>query len=174
LPQNKLKKLGQELFAIEGILDESEKYVNRQRDQLQHLKTLEKSSQKYLEDLRHLQDNIPEHLPQKKNQVNVSEPVKAYINTEDTQSRQPEKIKKVCKGYIKEMDFITIPEYESIPQYMKGRVSYDQLNSAVRCINASLSSKYKILHQPMKTLNNRSRKLHQRFKEQETKDTKGN
>ncbi|XP_033824084.2 spindle and kinetochore-associated protein 1 [Periophthalmus magnuspinnatus] len=171
LPQNKMKKLGQVLFAIEGILEESEKYVSRQKDQLQHLKTLEQSSQKYLEDLRHLQDNIPEHLPKKKNQVN--EPVKVQTNTEDNQSRQPEKVKKVCKGYIKEMEIITIPEYESIPQYMKGRVTYDQLNAAVLCINASVSSKYKILHQPTKTLNNHSRKLHQRFKEQETKDTKG-
>ncbi|KAK7891985.1 hypothetical protein WMY93_023948 [Mugilogobius chulae] len=165
LPQNKMKKLGQELFAIEGILEESEKYVSRQRDQLQHLKKLEQSSQTYLDDLRHLLDNIPEHFE--------IEPVKIHANIENAQPRQPEKVKKVCKGYIKEMEIITIPEYESIPQYMKGRVSYDQLNAAVLCINTSVCSKYKILHQPAKTLNNHSRKLYQRFKEQETKDTKG-
>uniref|UniRef100_A0A8C6UPT5 SKA complex subunit 1 n=1 Tax=Neogobius melanostomus TaxID=47308 RepID=A0A8C6UPT5_9GOBI len=173
LPQHKMKKLGQELFAIEGLLEESEKHVSRQRDQIQHLKILERSSIKYLEDLQHLQANIPEHLPTKKSQVNINEPVKTFTKASDNQSQQPEKAKKTTKGFIKEMEIITTPEYESIPQYMKGRVSYDQLNAAVRCINAAVSSKYKIVHQSVKTLNNHSRKLYQRFKEQETKDTKG-
>lgn len=56
---------------------------------------------------------------------------------------------------------------------MKGRVSYDQLNAAVQGINTAVKEKYKIIHQPVKILNNHSRKLHQRFKVQETKDTKG-
>lgn len=58
-------------------------------------------------------------------------------------------------------------------RYMKGRVSYDQLNAAVQNINTAVTAKYKILHQSVKTLNNHARKLHQRFKDQETKDTKG-
>uniref|UniRef100_A0A3B4A6M9 SKA complex subunit 1 n=1 Tax=Periophthalmus magnuspinnatus TaxID=409849 RepID=A0A3B4A6M9_9GOBI len=161
LPQNKMKKLGQVLFAIEGILEESEKYVSRQKDQLQHLKVCHVHNTYFFCEVLSFHSTPFNH------------PVKVQTNTEDNQSRQPEKVKKVCKGYIKEMEIITIPEYESIPQYMKGRVTYDQLNAAVLCINASVSSKYKILHQPTKTLNNHSRKLHQRFKEQETKDTKG-
>lgn len=56
---------------------------------------------------------------------------------------------------------------------MKGRVTYDQLNAAVQSINATVTAKYKILHQSVKTMNNVSRALHQRFKDQETKDTKG-
>lgn len=56
---------------------------------------------------------------------------------------------------------------------MKGRVTYDQLNAAVQSINTAVTSKYKILHQSVKALNNVSRTLHQRFKDQETKDTKG-
>lgn len=173
VPQNKMKKLGQELFAIEGLLEESEKHVSRQKDQIQHLKTLQQTSKKYLQDLQHLKENIPEHLPKKKIQVNVNEPVKTSTKTDGDQPQQSEKTKKSSKGFIREMEIITIPEYESIPQYMKGRVSYDQLNAAVRCINAAVSSKYKIVHQSVKTLNNHSRKLHQRFKDQETKNTKG-
>lgn len=56
---------------------------------------------------------------------------------------------------------------------MKGRVSYDQLNAAVQSINTAVKAKYKILHQSVRTLNNHARRLHQRFKDQETKDTKG-
>lgn len=58
-------------------------------------------------------------------------------------------------------------------RYMRGRVTYDQINAAVRSINAAAKAKYRILHQPLRSLNNHSRKLHARFKEQETKDTKG-
>lgn len=58
-------------------------------------------------------------------------------------------------------------------RYMKGRVTYDQLNAAVQSINTTVTAKYKILHQSVKTMNNVSRTLHQRFKDQETKDTKG-
>ncbi|MEQ2271840.1 Spindle and kinetochore-associated protein 1, partial [Xenotaenia resolanae] len=58
--------------------------------------------------------------------------------------------------------------------YMKGRVSYEQLNAVVEGINTAVKAKYRILTQPVKALNNHARKLQQRFKDQETKDTKGN
>lgn len=56
---------------------------------------------------------------------------------------------------------------------MRGRVTQDKLNAVVQSLNTAVRAKYKIVHQPVKSLNNHSRKLHQRFKEQETKDTKG-
>lgn len=58
-------------------------------------------------------------------------------------------------------------------RYMKGRVSYEQLNAVVEGINIAVTAKYKILCQSVKALSNHSRKLQQRFKDQETKDTKG-
>ncbi|XP_063065767.1 spindle and kinetochore-associated protein 1-like [Engraulis encrasicolus] len=74
---------------------------------------------------------------------------------------------------IKEMEFITVHEFDAIPAYMKGRVTYDQLNSAVQSFNKAVTEKYKILHQPPRSLNNHSRKLYDRFKENETGETKG-
>lgn len=68
---------------------------------------------------------------------------------------------------------VFLPNHFCCHRYMKGRVTYDQLNAAVQSINTAVIAKYKILHQPMKSLNNVSRTLHQRFKDQETKDTKG-
>ncbi|TKS73693.1 Spindle and kinetochore-associated protein 1 [Collichthys lucidus] len=173
LPQNKMKKLGQELFTLERLLEEFEKCVGRQREQLKNLKEFEASFQKDLEDVNHLKDNIPAHMARKKAPANGSEPVMKQSEAADFQPAQMENVKKTNKSFIREMDFVTMPEFESIPQYMKGRVSYDQLNATVQCINTAVTAKYKILHQSVKTLNNHSRKLHQRFKDQETKDTKG-
>ncbi|RVE55551.1 hypothetical protein OJAV_G00235140 [Oryzias javanicus] len=91
----------------------------------------------------------------------------------DSQPAPVENLKKSSRNVIKEMGFITTPEFEGIPQYMKGRVSYEQLNAAVSSMNAAATAKYKIFHQPVKGLSNHARKLHQRFKDQETKETKG-
>lgn len=169
LPQNKIKKLGQELFVLERLLEDFEKCVGQQKEQLKHLKELDRLFQKDLEDAQHLQDNIPAHMPRRKGPAN--EPVINQNEAADAQSVPLDNVKKTKT--IREMEFITMPEFESIPQYMRGRVSYDQLNAAVQSINTTVTAKYKILHQSVKTLNNHARKLHQRFKDQETKDTKG-
>ncbi|XP_040894482.1 spindle and kinetochore-associated protein 1 [Toxotes jaculatrix] len=173
LPQNKIKKLGQELFALERLLEEFEKCVGQQKEQLKDLKELEELFQKDVEDVHHMKDNIPAHMPRKKGSANGNDPVMNKNEASDVQLVHPENVKKTNKSYIREMESVTMPEFESIPQYMKGRVSYDQLNAAVQSINTAVTAKYKILHQSLKTLNNHSRKLHQRFKDQETKDTKG-
>ncbi|XP_042352541.1 spindle and kinetochore-associated protein 1 [Plectropomus leopardus] len=170
-PQNKIKKLGQELFALERLLEEFEKCADRQKEQLKHLKELEESFQKDLEDVQHMKDNIPAHMARKKGPAN--EPAMNQSEAADVKLAQQENVKKTKKSFIREMESITLPEFDSIPQYMRGRVSYHQLNAAVQSINTAVIAKYKILHQAVKTLNNHARKLHQRFKEQETADTKG-
>ncbi|XP_072241383.1 SKA complex subunit 1 [Leuresthes tenuis] len=173
LPQPKIKKLGQEFFSLEKLLEELERCVDQQKKQLDHLKALEEYFQKALEDVQHIKDNIPPHIPRKKDLDRGKETVRNLNEATDGRPVQADNIKQMSKTIIKEMEFITMPEFESIPQYMKGRVSYDQLNAAVDSINIAVTAKYKILHQSVKTLNNHARKLHQRFKDQQTKETKG-
>ncbi|XP_041853050.1 spindle and kinetochore-associated protein 1 isoform X2 [Melanotaenia boesemani] len=170
LPQHKIKKLGQELFTLERLLEEFEKCVDQQKQQLKHLKETEESFQKTLEDVMHIKDNSPIYIPRKNGPVSGSE---AGRNQHEAVDHQADGVKKTSRNFVKEMEFITTPEFESIPQYMKGRVSYEQLNAAVQSFNAAVTAKYKILRQPGKTLNNHSRKLQQRFKDQETKETRG-
>nr|XP_040019653.1 spindle and kinetochore-associated protein 1 [Gasterosteus aculeatus aculeatus]XP_040019654.1 spindle and kinetochore-associated protein 1 [Gasterosteus aculeatus aculeatus]XP_040019655.1 spindle and kinetochore-associated protein 1 [Gasterosteus aculeatus aculeatus] len=169
LPQR--KKLGQEFVALEKLLEEFEKCVGRQRERLKQLKELEESFQKNLQDVQHIQENVPVHMPKKKCPANGGEPVVTQNN--DVQPVLSENAKKTTKSFVREMEVITMQEFESIPQYMKGRVPYDQLNAAVQSLNAAVSAKYKILHQSAKSLNNQTRKQRQRFKDQETKETKG-
>ncbi|XP_069574716.1 SKA complex subunit 1 [Brachyistius frenatus] len=173
LPQNRMKKLGQELFAIDRLLDEFEKCLGQRREHLKHLKELVELFQEDLEGVQHMKDNIPAHIPRKKGPGSGKEAAASRSDAADVQRAQTENARKSSRSFIREMEVITVPEFENIPQYMKGRVSYDQLNAAVSCINAAVTAKYKVLHQPARTLNNHARKLHQRFKEQETKDTKG-
>ncbi|KAK5902805.1 hypothetical protein CesoFtcFv8_008025 [Champsocephalus esox] len=172
LPRNKIKKLGQELSVVGGLLEQFEKCVGQQREELRHLKELEESFKENVGGVQHMKDNVPAHMPKKRGPANGGEAaLKQDEAVQPAQQQQP--VRKSNKSCIRSMDVITLPEFESIPQYMRGRVSYDQMNAAVQSINTAVTAKYKILHQSMKTLNNHTRKLHQRFKEQETKDTKG-
>ncbi|KAG7273205.1 hypothetical protein CRUP_018009 [Coryphaenoides rupestris] len=166
LSQSNIKKLFQEVRAIEDLLDEFEACVERQKEQLKCLKEFEKSFQQDFESLQHLKDNVPKHMPKRENEPDPNQSMPA-----ETQPSQQGTDKK--KVHVKQMEFVTMLEFENIPQYMKGRVVYEQMNAAVQRINEAVSGKYKIVRQPAKSLSNNARKLHQRFKDEETKDTKG-
>uniref|UniRef100_A0A3Q3GQA6 SKA complex subunit 1 n=1 Tax=Kryptolebias marmoratus TaxID=37003 RepID=A0A3Q3GQA6_KRYMA len=172
LPLQKTKKLGQELFVLGRLLEEFERCVELQKQQLKHLKDVEKIFQMNLKSIQQMKDNIPPHIPRKKGPASGIKAVMNHNQAADVQTDQAENVK-TSRNFVKEMEYVTMPQFESIPQYMKGRVTYDQLNVAVDSLNTAVTAKYKILSQSMKTLNNHSRKLQQRFKNQETKDTKG-
>uniref|UniRef100_A0A2I3M9L4 SKA complex subunit 1 n=1 Tax=Papio anubis TaxID=9555 RepID=A0A2I3M9L4_PAPAN len=57
--------------------------------------------------------------------------------------------------------------------YMKSRLTYGQINDVIKEMNKAVISKYKILHQPKKSMNSVARNLYHRFIDEETKDTKG-
>lgn len=61
-----------------------------------------------------------------------------------------------------------------ICRYLKGRITYDQINAVVHQMNKAVVDKYKILYQPLKSMSAPVRNLYHRFMEEETKDTKGN
>ncbi|NXG76269.1 SKA1 protein, partial [Baryphthengus martii] len=94
---------------------------------------------------------------------------------EQTKAVEPDRAKKPTKEprHIKEVSLITAEEFESVPAYMKGRLTYEQVNAVVQELNKAVVSKYKILHQPLRTMNVPVRNLYHRFLEEETKDTKG-
>ncbi|XP_077452031.1 SKA complex subunit 1 isoform X2 [Stigmatopora argus] len=109
-------------------------------------------------------------------EIQLEPPLKPEPNQNQAagvESTQQEIVKFDIKNYVKEIPLITMAEFENIPAYMKGRVSYHQINTAVENINAAFVAKYKIVHQSGKSRSNRARILYQRFKDQETKETRG-
>ncbi|NXO74317.1 SKA1 protein, partial [Phainopepla nitens] len=77
------------------------------------------------------------------------------------------------KTVIKEAALITTEEFESLPAYLKGRITYDQINAVVQQMNKAVVDKYKILYKPPKSMSAPVRNLYYRFMDEETKDTKG-
>ena len=58
-------------------------------------------------------------------------------------------------------------------RYLKGRITYDQMNKFIDGINAAYLSKYKLLRQKKSSLNDANRKRYENYKSLETKDTAG-
>ena len=56
---------------------------------------------------------------------------------------------------------------------MKSRLTYCHINDVIKEINKAVVSKYKILHQPKKSMSSVARNLYHRFNDEETKETKG-
>ncbi|XP_055272803.1 spindle and kinetochore-associated protein 1 [Moschus berezovskii] len=169
-----LNKIGDEIIVVNELLNKLELEIQYQEQTNSSLKELFESLEEDYKDVEHLKENIPPHLPQvivTQNFVNGSvldpeEPVKVE---EPAPTKKPPKEQRS----IKEMPFITSDEFNGIPAYMKSRLTYCHINDVIKEINKAVVSKYKILHQPKKSMSSVARNLYHRFIDEETKETKG-
>ncbi|KAL2100446.1 hypothetical protein ACEWY4_004840 [Coilia grayii] len=163
-------KIATEVSGMAALVSQFEKCVAEEKASLKQLEELHELVEEDLQNAIHMSENMPSNMPASASAV--KEEVVPVQKENKPPPKDPAAAKKGRKP-IKEMEFITVHEFDSIPAYMKGRVTYDQLNSAVRSFNKAVTEKYKILHQSPKTLSSASRKLYDRFKENETGETRG-
>nr|XP_033790422.1 spindle and kinetochore-associated protein 1 isoform X2 [Geotrypetes seraphini]XP_033790433.1 spindle and kinetochore-associated protein 1 isoform X2 [Geotrypetes seraphini] len=168
-----LSKITHEMPVLHDLLDKMELEVQRQEKLTESLKALQESFEKDLIQAQHLKENVPPHLPKKVKIGALNLDMKSKEQAKGAVSDPVQKVLKE-KKVIKEIALITIQEFESVPMYMKNRLTYDQINSILQDLNKAVVCKYKIIQQPLKSMNNNVRKLYYRFQEDETKDTKGN
>ncbi|XP_073440881.1 SKA complex subunit 1 isoform X1 [Dendrobates tinctorius] len=168
---NVLRKVGYELHLLCELLNKVETEVQRQETIAKSLKELQVTLESDAKEAAHLSDNIPPHLPRK---CPKSHSVPGEEPPAEVKVLAPEPAKKPVKEKpIKEMELITVQDFANVPAYMKNRLTYEQVNHFIEEVNMAVVGKYKIVHQPFKTLNNVARKQLGRFKEEETPDTKG-
>ncbi|XP_078083690.1 SKA complex subunit 1 isoform X2 [Mustelus asterias] len=166
-----LQKIGLELSSIRGTLDIFQMQILQQQTELRSLQDLRKAVQKNSEVAHHLLANIPAHLPNKAAQTSIADPKGARVQ-EGPANPEPEKNSARSKHFVREMEYLLMEEFNQVPGYMKGRMTYDQVNAVIKELNATVKAKYKILNQPMKSMSNTTRNQYHAFKEQETKETK--
>ncbi|XP_055994004.1 spindle and kinetochore-associated protein 1 [Sorex fumeus] len=168
-----LEKIGDEIIAVHQLLNKLELEVQYHEQTNISLKELCDSLEEDFKDVEHLKENIPPHLPQLTVTQHLPkepqpDPGKS-VPVEPAPTKKPPKEQRM----IKEMLFITADEFNGIPSYMKSRLTYCQINDVIKEINTAVVSKYKILHQPKKSMSSVARNLYHRFMDEETKDTKG-
>ena len=66
----------------------------------------------------------------------------------------PEQAAKRPKATIGQVAFLTVAQFDAIPKYMKGRVTYEGVNAAVEELNVALVEKYTFLGGRMAELPN--------------------
>ncbi|KFP28832.1 Spindle and kinetochore-associated protein 1, partial [Colius striatus] len=167
-----LYKIGQEVVLLHDLLNKMETEVQQQERLKNRLKDLQQSAERDQIEAQRLRENIPPHLP-KPTQSCITWPTVKH--GEETKVAERDHAKKPMKETIpiKEAAFITTEEFQSVPAYMKGRLTYHQINAVIQEINKAVVGKYKILQQPVKSMNAAVRSLYLRFLKEETKDTKG-
>ncbi|XP_041127026.1 spindle and kinetochore-associated protein 1-like [Polyodon spathula] len=194
--RNVLKKISQDLLSINNLLNQFEAQVNQQKEILKSLKELEKLFEEDKTNIQLLFWKICTY--DLDCNVGLGNATPSYgifectlicfspffifdsaavlkTSQEPESNKEFELLKKPSKhkDCVQEMLFITTAEFENIPAYMKGRLTYDQINNVIQDINKAVVCKYKILKQSLKSMNNATRKLYQRFKDEECKETKG-
>lgn len=166
-----LDKIGDEIIAVHQLLNKLELEVQYHEQTNVSLKELCDSLEEHFKDVEHLKENIPPHLPQV-TQNFVKEPQPDPGREVQVEPMPTKKLSKEQR-MVKEMLFITADEFNGVPSYMKSRLTYCQINDVIKEINTAVASKYKILHQPKKSMNSVARNLYHRFMDEETEDTKG-
>ncbi|XP_070592513.1 SKA complex subunit 1 [Erythrolamprus reginae] len=167
-----LSKVVQEMFLLNSLLNKLEEEYNHQKRLQKSLKDLQELMERDYLETQHLEENMPIYLPKAAQASSVGATLKEKEPCKAEEKKATKKSAKISKS-IREAPFITSEEFESIPAYMKGRLTFSQVNAVVAEINKAVASKYSILHQPIKSMGNATRNLYYRFQEEETKDTKG-
>ncbi|XP_058683447.1 spindle and kinetochore-associated protein 1 [Poecile atricapillus] len=164
-----LCKIQHEVVLVHDLLNTMEAEVKQQEKLKDLLKEIQKAAEKDQKEAQHLLEHIPPYLP-KPTQNCIT--VKHEGQPKAVEPKPAQKHSKETK-VIKEAALITAEEFESVPAYMKGRITYDQVNAVVQQMNKAVVEKYKIFYQPLKSMSAPARNLYHRFIEEETNDTKG-
>ncbi|XP_039589286.1 spindle and kinetochore-associated protein 1 [Passer montanus] len=167
-----LRKIQKEVILVHDLLNEMENEVKQQEKLKDSLKEMQKAAERDQKEAQHLLEHIPRYLPKPPQSCNTVPTVNHKGETKAVELKNEKKPAKQKKA-IKEVALITTEEFESVPAYLKGRITYDQINTVVQEINKAVVGKYKILYQPLKSMSAPVRNLYHRFIEEETMDTKG-
>ncbi|XP_071845368.1 SKA complex subunit 1-like [Apostichopus japonicus] len=173
--RDQLASINEDLCEMELILMSLRKCIKTKKEELSTAQKLNEDLDHLVKDLNHMMENVPHHLQVRKkdDQQECQErlPLQERHVQEDTYVLP--QLPKLKKPASPRLDFIMRDEYTSIPKYMKGRISYEELNSMVEVINETIRKKYQLMSKPKNRLTDKKRKNYIKYKEQETKETKG-
>jgi len=171
-----LRSIDKELLEIETALDAFEALVEKERKLLDQGEAMKDVATKFRERLEYVASNLPSHLPGVEKAAKRGSEKEEAVKETVTKSRKTRRAKEVsCDTGLEfpKLAYLTVEEFDEIPKYIKGRVSYDQANNAIDEIHKVITAKYKILRLPRSAMGEPVMKKYKAFKEAETPDTEG-
>ncbi|XP_076104773.1 SKA complex subunit 1-like [Mytilus galloprovincialis] len=177
-----------EVEKLENVLSVMRSVVQKQKEESKQIQEVKLTFENMISHLQYSCQHVPVHIPQPAKKEAVHQEAKTKKENQKTsvksgngsnKGKSAEKNEKnskksgKCDVYVPTVEYVTVEEFEGVPKYMKGRLSYSQVNGAIDELNKPLKEKYKILSMKRTTLNDINRKRYEKFKLQETKDTAG-
>lgn len=125
--------------------------------------------------LHGLLGRMEEEVNQRRQLAAALQEMRKRAEKEKWEAERLQLVKKAAKEapLVNDAPLISDEEFESVPGYMRGRLTLAQTNAALRALHAAAASKYRLLRHPPKSLPASSRSLCHRFREEETKETQG-
>ncbi|CAI9727069.1 and kinetochore-associated 1-like [Octopus vulgaris] len=152
------------------------------REALENANVLNENLKETIETAKHMKENLPEHLNNNKATVKIT-PDSASNLKENTNKKAnlspaevPQKVtenKNLLEQEVKYIEFLTVSQFDSIPKYMKGRVTYKQVNNAIEELTKCFEAKYSIMSLRRKAVPEKKKHIYEMYKAQETSDTEG-
>lgn len=184
-----LESLQSQLTDIEINIHQLKKEIRIGQTNLGNMQNLLSSAKHMKEQLKYCVENIPERMPRmtqlkasdiqvaSDQSINIQVPLRTIVDASVTKIKatttSSSTTSKSENTYCPEISFLTVAEFEQIPKYMKGRISYDQINKFIEGMNKAYSDKYTLLKQKKAYMNDANRKKFEIYKLQETPETKG-
>ncbi|XP_077989027.1 SKA complex subunit 1-like [Glandiceps talaboti] len=180
--QHLLQSVDLELIAAEDLVSQMKLVIGNEKQKLQEAQELMQQYKDLSTNIEYMSTHLPSRLPGKQTASHTGHQ-KAILQSSQTLSRLENrpveegvitaKQNKRKPIYIAKMDYLTMDEFELVPKYMKGRMSYDLVNNVVDGINKVVEYKYKIVAQPRSTVGENNMKKRKEWKKQQTKDSQG-
>ncbi|XP_071508378.1 SKA complex subunit 1-like [Diadema antillarum] len=180
--REQLLRMEQDLCEAESAVAQLKEWVKMKREQLAAAQVLHENLKSLNSRLHYIEAHLPERLPVQQSHhqtqpiVEDSPPLQSKPvtrNAEESTREGPKSNKPSKPPPSPLMDYVTVPEFEAVPKYMKGRMTYNSINEIVDGFNRALESKYHLMKRPRSGLNDRDRKQYYKYKEQQNKHTAG-
>eukprot|EP00042_Codosiga_hollandica_P025464 m.113836 g.113836 ORF g.113836 m.113836 type:complete len:246 (-) comp51880_c0_seq2:57-794(-) len=161
------------VIAAEGLADEVEALVTAENKALAEAERTLESVRLQAQRCSHVAANLPTHLPHARGGAlhtsSQPQPVLAQ------QNGKPGTSAGTSKGAVQTpvLAVVKVDEFESTPQYIRGRVSRDHVNDCIEAIHAAVAAKYKILAMQRSKLGAAVMKKYDAYKDAEADDTRG-
>jgi len=146
------------------------RHVQHQKTQLSQVENVKKDVTCFAERLQFAANNVPIKLSRRAISKKIETP-DAVVAPQTSNSAI--EVQQTVAHRCTYLDFITVDEFNAVPKYMKGRMSYDKINTVIEKLDHVYVEKYKILRQKKSKLNDINRKRYEVYKLQESKDTTG-
>ncbi|XP_071080281.1 SKA complex subunit 1-like [Haliotis cracherodii] len=176
--QKLLVSIGKELEGLEGILTQMKGELQKGKEAVSTAQELKVTYQNVIEDLKYTIEHLPARLPNKPvpgQHINMhSKPNKMGNGSTSAVKHKLVEVERPVKEvvYCPPIEYLTVDEFDTVPKYMKGRLTYNQLNGVIDDLNKTFLAKYKILKMKRSKLSDVNRKRYESFKLQESKDSK--